>query len=233
MATNRVPDGNGGITPSTLTVTGDTLYASAAQTPARLPVGSTNQVLGVTGGIPAWQASPQSTLTATGDVLYASAANTPARLGIGSASQVLTVSGGIPSWQTVAAAGVTWAAYTPTFTEMTFGNATYTARSATSGKLVYFYIKFTLGSTTTFSTYPAFTLPTQPSYAQSFYGASKDYSAGIDYAMYFNNNGTDAICYIGGLRRPTTYVETQFAANVPMTWAVSDYFYVTGAYEIA
>ena len=172
-------------------------------------------------------------MTTTGDTIYSSSGTTPARLGIGSASQVLTVSGGVPTWATPAAAGVTWAAYTPTFSEMTVGNATYTARSATSGKLVYFYIKFTLGSTTTFSTYPAFTLPTQPSYAQSFYGASKDYSAGIDYAMYFNNNGTDAICYIGGLRRPTTYVETQFAANVPMTWAVSDYFYVTGAYEIA
>lgn len=171
-------------------------------------------------------------MTTTGDIIYSSSGSTPARLGIGTTGQVVTVASGLPSWATPTS-GVTWAAYTPTFSEMTLGNATYTARSATSGKLVYFYIKFTLGSTTTFSTYPGFTLPTQPSYAQSFYGASKDYSAGIDYAMYFNNNGTDAICYIGGLRRPTTYLETQFAANVPMTWAVSDYFYVTGAYEIA
>ena len=54
MATNRVPDGNGGITPSVLTTIGDTLYASAAQVPARLGIGSTSQVLTVAGGVPTW-----------------------------------------------------------------------------------------------------------------------------------------------------------------------------------
>lgn len=54
MATNRVPDGNGGIAPSVLTTTGDILYASAAQVPARLAVGSTSQVLTVAGGVPTW-----------------------------------------------------------------------------------------------------------------------------------------------------------------------------------
>lgn len=39
---------------SVLTTTGDTLYASAANTLARLPVGSTGQVLTVSGGLPAW-----------------------------------------------------------------------------------------------------------------------------------------------------------------------------------
>lgn len=173
-----------------------------------------------------------TTITTNGDLIYGTGSGTYTRRGIGSTSQVLTVVSGVPAWATPSS-GVTWAAYTPSFSEMTLGNATYTARSATSGKLVYFYIRFTLGSTTTFSTYPGFTLPSQPSYRQAFYGVSKDSSASIDYAMYFDNNGTDSICYLGGLRRPTTYVETQFAANVPMTWAVGDLFYVTGAYEIA
>jgi hypothetical protein len=39
---------------STLTTTGDIYYASSANTPARLGIGSTDQVLKVTGGIPAW-----------------------------------------------------------------------------------------------------------------------------------------------------------------------------------
>ena len=42
-----------------LTTTGDTYYASAAGTPARLGVGSTGQVLNVSGGVPAW-ATPSS-----------------------------------------------------------------------------------------------------------------------------------------------------------------------------
>ena len=44
---------------STLTTTGDTLYASGANTLARLGVGSTGQVLTVSGGVPSW-ATPSS-----------------------------------------------------------------------------------------------------------------------------------------------------------------------------
>ena len=44
---------------STLTTAGDIAYASAAGTPARLGIGSTSQVLTVSGGVPAW-ATPSS-----------------------------------------------------------------------------------------------------------------------------------------------------------------------------
>ena len=44
---------------STLTTTGDIYYASAANTPARLGIGSTDQILKVTGGVPVW-ATPAS-----------------------------------------------------------------------------------------------------------------------------------------------------------------------------
>ena len=40
-----------------LTTTGDTYYASAAATPARLGIGSTGQVLTVAGGVPTWAAA--------------------------------------------------------------------------------------------------------------------------------------------------------------------------------
>ena len=42
------------ITASTLTTTGDIIYASAANTPARLGIGTTGQVLNVASGLPAW-----------------------------------------------------------------------------------------------------------------------------------------------------------------------------------
>ncbi len=44
---------------ATLTTTGDIYYASSASTPARLGIGSANQVLTVSGGIPSW-ATPAS-----------------------------------------------------------------------------------------------------------------------------------------------------------------------------
>ena len=48
-----------------LTTTGDTYYASAAGTPARLGIGSTGQVLTVASGLPSWAASAGfGTLTA-------------------------------------------------------------------------------------------------------------------------------------------------------------------------
>ena len=41
---------------NTLTTTGDIYYASSANTPARLGIGSTSQVLTVSGGVPTWAA---------------------------------------------------------------------------------------------------------------------------------------------------------------------------------
>lgn len=62
-ATNITVDAQGRITaasngsviaPSLLTATGDIIFASAASTPAALPIGSAGQVLTVVGGVPAW-----------------------------------------------------------------------------------------------------------------------------------------------------------------------------------
>jgi hypothetical protein len=52
---------NAAYVPKTLTTTtGDIIYASAANTPARLGIGSTDQVLKVSGGVPTW-ATPAAT----------------------------------------------------------------------------------------------------------------------------------------------------------------------------
>ena len=47
-------DDSNAIQNALLTTTGDTIYASAASTPARLGVGLTGQVLTVAGGVPTW-----------------------------------------------------------------------------------------------------------------------------------------------------------------------------------
>jgi hypothetical protein len=63
---------NGKFINNTLTTTtGDIIYASAANTPARLGIGSTDQVLKVSGGIPAWGAAPAAGLV--GCLLFKSA----------------------------------------------------------------------------------------------------------------------------------------------------------------
>ena len=49
-----------------LTTTGDTYYASAAGTPARLGIGSTSQVLTVASGVPSWATPASGGLTVIG-----------------------------------------------------------------------------------------------------------------------------------------------------------------------
>ena len=48
----------GAISNSLTTTTGDLIYAASANTPARLGIGSTGQILTVSGGVPAWGAAP-------------------------------------------------------------------------------------------------------------------------------------------------------------------------------
>jgi hypothetical protein len=54
MAATIFPVPLSGIQETKLTTTGDTLYASAANTAARLGIGSTGQVLTVASGLPSW-----------------------------------------------------------------------------------------------------------------------------------------------------------------------------------
>jgi hypothetical protein len=61
--TTGVATANAAVPKSTLTTTGDTFYASAANTPARLAIGSTGQVLTVTGGLPSWATPAVPNLT--------------------------------------------------------------------------------------------------------------------------------------------------------------------------
>jgi len=85
---------------------GDIIVATAADTPARLAVGTNGQVLKANSATATgleWAADSAgmtNPMTTTGDTIYSSSGSTPARLGIGTTGQVLTVSGGVPIWAT-------------------------------------------------------------------------------------------------------------------------------------
>jgi hypothetical protein len=85
---------------------GDIIAGTAADTAARLAVGTNGQVLKANSATATgleWAADSAgmtNPMTTTGDTIYSSSGSTPARLGIGSTGQVLTVAGGIPSWAT-------------------------------------------------------------------------------------------------------------------------------------
>jgi hypothetical protein len=58
------------------TTTGDIIYASSANTPARLGIGSTDQVLKVSGGVPSWSTPAVATPTFVGCSLYNTTSHT-------------------------------------------------------------------------------------------------------------------------------------------------------------
>lgn len=88
---------NGKFINNTLTTTtGDIIYASAANTPARLGIGSTEQVLKVSGGIPAWGAAPAASFV--GCKLFLPSAqsianNTDTLLAFGAGSESIDTNG--------------------------------------------------------------------------------------------------------------------------------------------
>jgi hypothetical protein len=57
------------------------------------------------------------------------------------------------------AIGGAWTAYTPTWTNLTVGNATQDSRYIAAGRLVIVNLKITLGSTSSVGTIPEFSLP--------------------------------------------------------------------------
>jgi len=85
-----------------LTAQGDLVYASSANTPARLAKGTAFKALLMNSGAtaPEWGDSPQSVLIAAGDLLYASNANVMARLAKGAAYKALVMNSGgtFPEW---------------------------------------------------------------------------------------------------------------------------------------
>nr|AAO91886.1 putative transmembrane protein [uncultured bacterium] len=85
-----------------MTTTGDTMYASAAGTTARLPVGSADQVMTVASGIPAWQTLGNvANVTTKGDMLAAISSGNLSRVAVGTDGQSLVAS-------SAASTGVAW-----------------------------------------------------------------------------------------------------------------------------
>jgi hypothetical protein len=92
-----------------MTSAGDLVYRNAGNTTARLPAGTTGQVLTVSApGIVSWQNNPAGftdPMTLAGDLIYKNAGGTTTRLGIGSVGQVLGVTGiGTVAWSSPSAA---------------------------------------------------------------------------------------------------------------------------------
>lgn len=103
--TNALGTAYGGTALTTYTQ-GDLVYASAANTLAKLGIGANTYILTSTGSVPQWLAPSAVTVStannlaggAAGSVPYQSGAGVTTFLSIGTANQVLTSSGTAPQW---------------------------------------------------------------------------------------------------------------------------------------
>jgi hypothetical protein len=198
--------------------------------------GTTGQVLAKASGTDldfSWVAvDPLTILDAKGDLITATAADTPARLAVGTNGQVLTADSTAATGLAWAApSGFTFAAYTPTYTNITVGNGTVTARYGQSGKFVFAYYKLVFGSTTTIGSQPRISLPVTATNTNAIGSA------------YILDAGTNE--YICQARQDTTtnvgILCTQYAVNqassinatFPITFTTNDEIRFVLVYEAA
>jgi len=160
------------------------------------------------------------TNVATGDVLTASKWNQDV----------------VANWQAV---GGAWTAYTPTWTNLTVGNATQDSRYIKVGRLVMVNLKIILGSTSSVGSIPEFSLPAN---LDASYGTGdtigdlqlQQVSAG---AVYWGKalprtDLTGARPFVDQVAG--TYNVPQIVnATIPFTWATGDIISGTLIYEAA
>lgn len=133
--------------------------------------------------------------------------------------------------------GATWAAFTPTLTNLTIGNGTVTARYAQSGKVVDFYVKIVLGSTSSVGTEPRVTWPVAPANTTAAQNALINYvfeDSGL--SRYFGasdpiTNSTVEFRFVVNNSSATYVTSTQITSSIPITWGTGDTFYAMGTYE--
>ncbi len=128
---------------SPLTTAGDIIYENATPAPARLAIGSTGQVLTVSGGLPVWAAAtPSFSGLTTEGAMYATSATAIASTAAGTTGQVLmSTTSAAPAFTTVP--GNTSILKAPTIQRFTSGSGTYT--TPTSPSPLYIKVKMVGG----------------------------------------------------------------------------------------
>jgi hypothetical protein len=142
------------------------------------------------------------------------------------------------AWASVGASE--WAAWTPSWTNLTVGNATQTARYSQSGKTVFFSLKLVLGSTSSVASNPNFSWPVAAaSQTAAETGVVQVFYLDAGTAIYLGaadvRGRSTTVCRINGTTGTVQLQEQDRAVSstVPFTWTTSDTIWVMGMYEAA
>ncbi len=172
-------------------------------------------------------------ITASGDIIVGTGSGTFDNLPIGTTGQVLTADTTVSPYKVkwAAPAGATFTSYTPTWTNLTVGNGTVTAVSATNGDLVSVVVKIVFGSTTSVSGAIKYSLPSTAHssiYLCQFAGGLMLDSGSyyIECQTQIFDSGTNGGIVWNNINEGATAqnfpVQSNTSSSLPWTWATSD-----------
>jgi hypothetical protein len=144
--------------------------------------------------------------------------------------------------ENMTAIGGAWTSYTPTWTNLTVGNATQNSAYVEAGKLYFVRIGLTFGSTTSISGIPEFTLPGGVSVSSEYYanyqfgyGGFRETGLGTTFTSpILRAAATASRLRFGTLNASGSYVFNDIvSATVPFTWDAGDLIMGTFFFEAA
>jgi hypothetical protein len=132
-----------------------------------------------------------------------------------------------------------WINFTPTFTNLTVGNATLTAKYIKINKAVFFNVQVVFGSTSSMGAAANLTLPVAAASIAASQGGIyqitfQDHGVGTFVGSLQALNNTQTTLRFGGIETGSsyaTYVAT--SSTVPIGWGTNDSIYISGMYEVA
>ena len=127
----------------------------------------------------------------------------------------------------------TWASFTPSFSNFTLGNGTVDySRYSRINDVVHVELLVTLGSTSSMSTLPTFTVPVSTSKTQLTVGVGRARVGGSFYWTYPYMISNECGMYLVGAS--STYGTRQtIGASTPTSWGSSDDFQLSFTYSVA
>ncbi len=173
---------------------------------------------------------------AKGDLIAGTAADTVGRLAVGANDLLLTAASGETTGLKYTGS---WTSFTPTWTNLTVGNATTTAKYCQIGKILFFEVKLVFGSTTSITGRVSLDFPIAPvnntaAQVGSVVVSFDDATDGPYPGMKFNQSSNTTKFELLPIKADGTYSKYGLlSSTVPFTWTTSDEINLSGFYEVA